>query len=139
MQLTPNQAMLIYQRAIDKKAGAGEGSAWWAEVRAELEAVIEALTTAAAAGVIAWWHQVWKDVGDTTARAASRIRRHASSVLGNYREACAPLFKFRRIYGRLGRILQAFSVVKTVERVPSHCRDCPVLGACPLSVDSGGA
>jgi len=54
MQLTPNQAMLIYQRAIDKKAGAGEGSAWWAEVRAELEAVIEA-PTMAAAGVIAWW------------------------------------------------------------------------------------
>lgn len=47
--------MLIYQRAIDKKAGAGEGSAWCAEVRAELEAVIEAPTTAAAAGVIAWF------------------------------------------------------------------------------------
>lgn len=82
MPLTLDQAMLIYQRAIDKTAGADEGIAWWAEVQAELEAVITAPNTAAAAGVIAWWHQVWSDVGDTPARAASRIRRHAASVLG---------------------------------------------------------
>jgi hypothetical protein len=82
VQMTRDQAMLIYQRAIDRGADAGEGAAWWAEVQAELEAVIAAPTTAAAAGVIAWWHQVWKDVGDTPARAASRIRRHAASVLG---------------------------------------------------------
>lgn len=81
MQLTLDQAMLIYQRAIDKTAGAGEGAAWWAEVRAELEAVISAQTTATAAAVIAWWHQVWTDVGDTPGRAANRIRRHATSVL----------------------------------------------------------
>jgi hypothetical protein len=73
--------MLTYQRAIDKTAGAGEGAAWWATVQAELEAVIAAPTTAAAADVIVWWHHVWKDVGDTPARAASRIRRHAASVL----------------------------------------------------------
>lgn len=82
MRLRLDQAMLIYQRAIDKTADAGEGTAWWAEVQAELEAVIAAPTTAAA-GVIAWWHQVWKDVGDTPARAASRIRRHAASVLAS--------------------------------------------------------
>lgn len=82
MLMTQDEAMLIYQRAIDKTASADEGAAWWANVRAELEAVIAAPTTAAAAEVIAWWHQVWKDVGDTPARAASRIRRHASSVLG---------------------------------------------------------
>ncbi|NTB05875.1 hypothetical protein [Agrobacterium tumefaciens] len=82
MQLTLDHAMLIYQRAIDKTAGAGEGVAWWAEVQAELEAVVAAPTTAAAADIIAWWHQVWKDVGDTPARAAGRIRRHAASVLG---------------------------------------------------------
>lgn len=82
MQLTRDQTMLIYQRAIDKTAGAGEGADWWAEAQTELEAVITAPTTAAAAGVIAWWHQVWKDVGDTPARAAGRIRRHAASVLG---------------------------------------------------------
>lgn len=74
--------MLIYQPAIDKTAGAGEGAAWWEEVQAELEAVIVAPTAAAAAELVAWWHQVWKDVGDTPARAASRIRRHALSVLG---------------------------------------------------------
>ncbi len=83
MRLTLDQAMLIYQRAIDKTADAGEGAAWWAEVQAELEAVIAAPTTAAAAGVIDWWHQVWKDVGDTPGKAASRIRRHAASVLGS--------------------------------------------------------
>lgn len=82
MQITLDQAMLIYQRAIDKSADIGGGAAWWANVQAELEAVIAALTTAAAAGVIGWWHQVWKNVGDTPARAASRIRRHAASVLG---------------------------------------------------------
>ena len=82
MQLTLDQTMLIYQRAINSSADAGEGAAWWAEVQAELEAVIAAPTTGAAAGVIAWWHQVWKDVGDTPARAASRIRKHAASVLG---------------------------------------------------------
>lgn len=82
MHLTLDQAMLIYQRAIDSSVGAGEDAAWWTEVQAELEAVIAAPTPAAAADVIAWWHQVWKDVGDTPARAASRIRRHAASVLG---------------------------------------------------------
>jgi hypothetical protein len=81
MQLTRDQAMLIYQRAIDKSAGAGEGEAWWSNVHAELQAVIAAPTTAAAAGAIAWWHRVWKDVADTPTRAASRIRRHAAGVL----------------------------------------------------------
>lgn len=83
MRLTLDQAMLIYQRAIDKTAGAGtgEGAAWWAAVQAELERIIAAPTTASAASVIAWWHHFWKDVGDTPGRAASRIRRHAASVL----------------------------------------------------------
>lgn len=83
MRLTLDQAMLIYQRAIDKTADEAEGAAWWAEVQAELEAVVAAPTTAAAAEMIAWWHQVWSDVGDTPARAASRIRRHAARVLGS--------------------------------------------------------
>jgi len=81
MQLTLDQTMTIYQRAIDKMAGADEGEAWWENVQAELEAVIAAPTTAAAAEVIVWWHRVWKDVGDTPARAAGRIRRHAATVL----------------------------------------------------------
>jgi len=83
MQLTLDQAMMIYQRAIDRSAGADEGAAWWTEVQGELEAVIEAPTPAAAADIIAWWHQVWMAVGDTPVRAAGGIRRHAASVLGS--------------------------------------------------------
>lgn len=82
MRLTLDQTMLIYQCAIDRSAGAGEGSAWWKEVQTELEAVIAAPSATSAADIIAWWHQVWKDVGDTPVRAAGRIRRHAASVLG---------------------------------------------------------
>lgn len=82
MRLSRDQAMLIYQCAIDRLAGADEDAAWWTEVQVELEAVIAAPSAAAAADIIAWWHQVWKDVGDTPARAAGRIRRHAASVLG---------------------------------------------------------
>lgn len=82
MQLTRDQAMLIYQRAIDKTAGAAEDAAWWASVQVELEAVIAAPTIRAAAEVISWWHQVWDEVADTPAQAAGRIRRHALSVLG---------------------------------------------------------
>ena len=62
MQLTLEQTMMIYQRAIDETAGAGEGAAWWAEVQVELDAVIVAPTTAAAAELIAWWHQDWRYV-----------------------------------------------------------------------------
>lgn len=77
-----DQAMMIYQRAIDSTADVGEGAAWWADVQAELEAVVASPTTAAAGDIIAWWHQFRKAVGDTPARAAGRIRRHAASVLG---------------------------------------------------------
>lgn len=42
MRLTPHQAMLIYQRAIARSAGADEGAVWWTEVQAKLEAVIAA-------------------------------------------------------------------------------------------------
>lgn len=76
-----NHAMLIYQRAIDPKADAGEGSAWWAEVHAEMEAVVAAPSVKAAAEVIAWWHLVWQDIGDSPVKAAGRIRRCAVSVL----------------------------------------------------------
>lgn len=54
MRLTLDRAMLIYQRAIDKTADAGEGAACWADVQAELEGVIAAPTTAVAAAAIAW-------------------------------------------------------------------------------------
>lgn len=32
MQLTIDQTMTIYRRAIDKTAGVDEGEAWWSEV-----------------------------------------------------------------------------------------------------------
>jgi len=32
MQLTLDQTMLVYQRAIDKRDGAGQGEAWLSEV-----------------------------------------------------------------------------------------------------------
>jgi hypothetical protein len=81
MLLNVEQAMQIYQAAIDTSAGPGEGSAWWEEVKTELEAVIAAPTNSDAAHVIAWWHTVWKDVGDTPTRAARRIRTAAARVL----------------------------------------------------------
>lgn len=49
--------MLIYQSAIDSTAGVGEGPAWWTEVQVEMEAMIAAPTSAAAADIIAWRHQ----------------------------------------------------------------------------------
>jgi len=81
MQLTLDQAMTIYHRAIDKTAGAGEGEDWWLGVKSEMEAVIAAPTKASAADVIEWWHRVWNDVGDTPVRAAGRIRTQAARVL----------------------------------------------------------
>lgn len=86
MRLTLDQTMLIYQRAIDKSVGSAEGEDWWTDVQTEMEAVIAAPTTAAAADVIAWWHRVWEDVGDTPARAAGRIRRHAAIMFGIQKE-----------------------------------------------------
>lgn len=81
--MTPVQAMRIYQLAIDPTASADEGVTWWGEVRAELEAVIAAPSSAEAASLIAWWHHDWRDVGDAPARAAGRIRRHAAGVLNS--------------------------------------------------------
>jgi len=81
MSMAPEQAMLIYQRAIDPTVGPGEGANWWGQVQREIEAVVAAPSAAAAAGVIAWWHQVWRDVGDTPVRAAGRIRTQARRVL----------------------------------------------------------
>lgn len=73
-------AMAIYHRAIDAAAGSDEGDAWWSAVHAELEAVIAAPDVRSAASVIEWWHHDWRDVGDTAARAAQRIRRAAAQL-----------------------------------------------------------
>lgn len=82
MRLTLDEAMLIYQRAIGGTAGAGKRRGLVGGSAGRTGSRIAAPTTAAATDVIAWWHQVWKDVGDTPARVASRISQHAASVLG---------------------------------------------------------
>jgi hypothetical protein len=58
-------------------------------VQVELEAVIAAPISVAAAGVIAWWHPVWNDVGDTPARSqpdSSARRERARQVKEHYEE-----------------------------------------------------
>lgn len=71
----------IYRQAIDSGAHDAEGEAWWAEVAAEMQAVIDAPSIAAAAQVIAWWHHDWASVGDTAACAARRMRSAASRLV----------------------------------------------------------
>ncbi|AKU21238.1 hypothetical protein [Massilia sp. NR 4-1] len=77
------QAIHIYQNAVDATMGAEQGAQWWADVGAELAAVIAAPDTATAAGIIAWWHVDWRRVGQTPLRVAGRIRRHAARVLND--------------------------------------------------------
>ncbi len=67
----------VYRRAIDAKASDGEGPAWWAEVSAEVTAVIRAENIVVAAALIAWWHHNWSQVSDTPSAAAARLRRAA--------------------------------------------------------------
>lgn len=76
-----DQAMQIYQRAVDPTMGVEQGAQWWEEVSAELAAVIAAQDMKAAAGIIAWWHNDWRMVGQTPKRVAGAIRRHAAQVL----------------------------------------------------------
>jgi hypothetical protein len=78
-----DQAMQIYQRAVDPTMGAEQGEQWWAVVSAELEAVIAAPDSAAAAGIIAWWHHDWSMVSQTPKRVAGRIRRQAARVVNS--------------------------------------------------------
>jgi len=78
-----NQVMTIYRSAVDQTATAAEGSDWWREVQAEIEAVIAAPTTAAAAAIIAWWKSdyEWEQCGDSPTRVVGRIRQAAKTVL----------------------------------------------------------
>lgn len=48
-----NQTIEIYQRAVDPAMGEEQGAQWWADVSAELDAVIAAPDTATAVSVIA--------------------------------------------------------------------------------------
>lgn len=76
MQLTLDQNMLIYQRAIDK-ACTGEDEAWWSEMM-ESEAVIAAPSAAAATEVNEWWNRVWKDCREM------RWHRSAGHITGAF-------------------------------------------------------
>lgn len=69
--------------------GAEQGAQWWADVSAELDAVIAAPDSAAAAGIIAWWHHDWSMVGQTPKRVAGRIRHQATCVLNSRRKTRA--------------------------------------------------
>lgn len=76
-----DQAIEIYQRAVDPTMGEEQGAQWWADVSTELDAVIAAQDIATAASVIAWWHDDWRMVGQNPKRVAGRIRRQAARVL----------------------------------------------------------
>jgi hypothetical protein len=78
-----DQAIQIYQSAVDPTMGAEQGAQWWEDVSAELDAVIAAPDSVGAAGIIAWWHHDWSMVGQTPKRVAGRIRRQAARVLNS--------------------------------------------------------
>ncbi|BCN13334.1 hypothetical protein RPSD_52190 (plasmid) [Ralstonia solanacearum] len=80
MDISLDMAKVIYRRAIDENASDREGSDWWAAVAAEVIAVIQAESVAAAAKVIEWWHHDWSQVGDTAKAAAKRIRSAARAI-----------------------------------------------------------
>lgn len=70
----------VYRQAIRPKPADEGGGDWWAEVAAEVKAVIDAPTIDAAAAVIAWWHHDWSLVGDTAKQSARRLRTAAARV-----------------------------------------------------------
>lgn len=76
-----DQAIEIYQRAVDPIMGEEQGARWWADVSTELGAVIAAPDTATVARVITWWHADWRMVGQSLKRVAGRIRRQAARML----------------------------------------------------------
>ena len=76
-----DQAIEIYQRAVDPTMGEEQGVQWWTDVSAELDAVMAAPDTATAAQVIAWWHDDWRMAGLNPKCVAGRIRRQAARVL----------------------------------------------------------
>jgi len=63
MRLTLDQAMLIYQRAIDKTAGAEEGAAWWAEVafREGCDPFQHAMPQTSRTRSIKGWSKIWAE------------------------------------------------------------------------------
>jgi hypothetical protein len=80
MKMNIDQTVATYRAAIDPSAGPGEGADWWAAVQIEIEVVISAPSTAAAAMIISWWHHDWSQISDTANKAAGRIRRAAKNL-----------------------------------------------------------
>jgi hypothetical protein len=78
-----DQAIQIYQCAVDQTIGAEQGVQWWADVSAEMAAVIAAPDTETASGIIAWWHADWSMVGQTPKCVVERIRSQAARVLNS--------------------------------------------------------
>lgn len=76
-----DEAIRIYQAAVDATMGAEQGSEWWADVAVELASVIAAPDTTTAASIIGRWHEDWRMVGQTPRRVAGRIRRQAARLL----------------------------------------------------------
>lgn len=76
-----DQTIEICQRAVDPSMCKEQGAQWWADMSAELDAVIAARDTVTAARVIAWWHDDWRMVGQNPKYVAGRIRRQATRVL----------------------------------------------------------
>ncbi|MGX9730120.1 hypothetical protein ACWYXO_05725 [Janthinobacterium aestuarii] len=76
-----DQTIEIYQRAVGPSMCEEQGAQWWADMSAELDAVIAARDSATAARVVAWWHDDWRMVGQNRKYVAGRIRRQATRVL----------------------------------------------------------
>ena len=81
MSLDLTTVKTIYRQAIDECAQDAEGEAWWAEVAAEIQAVIAAPSAAAASAIIVWWHNDWSAVSDSAKDAARRLRAAAAQTL----------------------------------------------------------
>lgn len=74
--------MLIYSMVVDPTITAAEGLDWWREVQLEMQAVLDAPTTVAAASLISWWmtEYEWRLRGDSPVRVAQRIRNKAKAL-----------------------------------------------------------
>ena len=82
--LPPERARAAYLTAIDAHA-ASEDAHWWAEVIAEVDAVVAAPDTRSAAALITWWHADWRAIGDTPLDAARRLRAAARAPTPKHR------------------------------------------------------
>lgn len=82
MEITLEHVKELYREAVDPCASENEGADWWASVAADVVAVIKARSDRNAARVISWWHSEWewKQIGDTAADTAKRLRNAAHGL-----------------------------------------------------------